>query len=174
MKRKIFTLAFAILALTLGGCHRMIGKTILDTAFDVEYDSQIDKFETKLLIDLGDLDGDSVESRYYDIDDSGHSTSVEYIDFEGKRDEIETQLNDCEYWLQLPLDEKTTGVLDDSNVNIVLKYTEIENGKYTVCGAETAEKDTDFNRDNIELWKNVVIGIWDAESEMLYYIEILK
>lgn len=172
MKKAVFIMSIAILMFSLCGCRRLIGWFILEEYGKVTYDLQIDRFQTRLLIDLEGFSGDDVNQHWYELDDE-REQCVEYIDFEGKSDEIESQISDSEYWQPLPLNDSLIEYLETTDIGICLRYNEIENGSYIVSCTQNGSEYT-ITQENIDSCENVVVGIWDADDEMLYYIEIFE
>ena len=125
-----------------------------------------------MLIDLEGFSGDGVNQHWYEFDDE-REQCVEYIDFEGQSDKIESQISDSEHWQPLPLNDSLIEYLETTDIGVCLRYNEIENGSYIVSCAQNGSEYT-ITQENIDSCEKVVLGIWDADDEMLYYIEIFE
>lgn len=149
----------------------MMGGALLEW-IGMEFTSQIEDIEACFSVDLGDLTDASIKTLRAYSEPDGKSVTIQYIDLEGKSEEITSAAANSELWNLLPYDKKVDAVFSANEVYESYDFTGITEGYFLLCGLTSADTEYDFERKNVDTWNTYIIGILDTDDKMLYRIAI--
>ena len=145
-----------LVLITLSGCYSIS---------DINSTERIKMLESRLSIDL-----DGLTDKYIKTEYSDDTVTIEYLRLEGAGEIITADLKNSYRWKELPLDEIILNRFDDYDYLVSIA----DEGFFTVSGIISNDNNIDFNTENIDLWDEYKIGIWDIYEEYLYILTIKK
>ena len=172
MKKIILSAFVVVLIISLCGCNKLTGGSLLEIA-GMEFDSQIEMIEECLSIDLEDLTDNFIETIYSETNPNGNSVSIQFISLEGAGNVVESKVKESNRWSALPLNDDVDNVLSSNGVYNQYSF-EDTNGYFTISGVLPNGEGFDYDQSNMDKWEVYEIGIWDSFDETLYFISITK